>query len=79
MKTALITGVSSGLGREFAKIFAAEGYSLVVVARNKERLENTASQLMTDYGIHVTAIPADLSDVHAAEQIYREVSEKGLA
>ena len=79
MKTALITGASSGLGREFTKIFAAERYDLVIVARNKERLEDTASQLRTDYGIEVTAIPADLSDVHAAEHIYHEVSEKGLS
>lgn len=78
MKTALITGASSGLGREFAKIFAAERYDLVIAARNRERLENTGSQLSADYGIHVTMIPADLSDVHAAEQIYREVSGKGL-
>lgn len=79
MKTALITGASSGLGREFAKILAAEKYNLVIVARNEDKLKKTASQLEADYGIDVEVISADLSDYHSAEQIYNKVSRMGIA
>lgn len=78
MKTALITGASLGLGYEFARIFAAEKYNLIIVARNKEKLEETALRLRTDYKIHVTVIPADLSDYHSAEQIYIKVMGLGM-
>jgi len=78
MQTALITGASSGLGYEFAKIFAKEKHNLIMVARNREKLETTASRLRLVYGVQVTAISADLSECGAAEQIYRKVTELGL-
>ena len=78
MKTALITGASTGLGYEFAKIFASERYDLVIVARNKEKLENVALQLKTDYGTNVMVISADMSDYQTAEKIYKEVTKSGI-
>lgn len=78
MKTALITGASFGLGFEFADIFAKEKYNLVIVARNKKKLEDVALKLRKKYGIEVTIIVADLSNVNSPKRIYDEISEKGI-
>lgn len=78
MKTALITGASTGLGFEFAKIFAKEKYNLVIVARNKEKLKSSAEVLEKQYGIRVTIIPADLSDLDSPKRIYNEIKEKQI-
>lgn len=78
MKTALITGASFGLGFEFADIFAKEKYNLVIVARNKEKLEDVALELRKKYGIEVTIIVADLSNVNSPKRLYDEISEKGI-
>lgn len=78
MKTALITGASFGLGFEFADIFAKEKYNLVIVARNKKKLEDVALELRKKYGIEVTIIVADLSNVNSPKRIYDEISEKGI-
>lgn len=69
-KTALITGASGGFGREFADILASEGYDLVLVARNKEKLEDLAAALEKYYGIETYVFPADLSRKGAANYIY---------
>lgn len=78
MKTALITGASFGLGFEFADIFAKEKYNLVIVARNKKKLEDVALELRKKYGIEVTIIVADLSNVNSPKRLYDEISEKGI-
>lgn len=78
MKTALITGASFGLGFEFADIFAKEKYNLVIVARNKKKLEDVALELRKKYGIEVTIIVADLSNVNSPKRIYDEISEKDI-
>jgi short-subunit dehydrogenase len=62
MATALITGGTAGLGRGFAEALAAEGHDLVLVARNEDRLRETADQLFRQYGVHVEVLPADLTD-----------------
>lgn len=77
-KTALVTGASTGIGRELAKVFAEHGYNLVVVARDVARLESLAEELYDAYGTSVTVVPKDLSKANAPQQIFKAVSDAGI-
>jgi short-subunit dehydrogenase len=72
MATVLITGASSGIGLELARIFAREGHALVLVARSRQRLEEIGAELKP---AQVRAIAKDLSVAGAAEEIHREVPQ----
>lgn len=78
MKTALITGASSGLGTDFARLFARDGFNLVIVARRKEKLEALAEEIKQEYSVDVTILAADLSDPAAPAEIFKKVQEKGI-
>ena len=67
---ALITGASSGIGLELAKVFARHGHDLVLVARNKQKLDELGLELGGGHGVFVKTIQKDLSDSHAPEEIY---------
>ena len=69
----LITGASSGLGAEFARIAARGGRRLILSARSEDRLEKLASELRER--VEVVVIPADLARPGAAERLWREASE----
>jgi short-subunit dehydrogenase len=71
-KTALITGASDGLGKEFAKQLAAEGYAITAVARN----ENKLKQLMTEIGNNHSYIIADLTTAIGQDKIVQAISEQ---
>jgi uncharacterized protein len=58
---AVITGASSGIGRELADLFARDGYDLVLVARRRDALESLARSLTERYGVACDAFPADLA------------------
>ncbi len=76
--TALITGATSGFGYQFAKLFAKDNYDLVLVARDKEKLQDIATHLQKENEIFVRIIAKDLSDAKSGEQIYKELSEAGI-
>lgn len=76
-KTVLITGASSGIGRELSRLFARDGYSLVLVGRDQESLDQLASNFSNQYGTQTTIINKDLADPNAPEEIYGETSGKG--
>lgn len=77
-KTALITGASSGIGKEFCRIHAEKGGYLVVVARRKDKLEELKGELEEKFGINVKVIVKDLTLPSAALEIYDEVKQAGV-
>lgn len=78
MKTALITGASSGFGREFAKIFAKDGYNLVITARSTDKLEKIKHQIEMEYGVDVFVFTKDLSLPSAPQEIFDFTQQKGV-
>jgi short-subunit dehydrogenase len=77
-QTALITGATSGIGRELANCFAQDKYNLVIVARDQTELSQTASELQQQYGVEVTTIAKDLFKREAPFEVYDEIKAKGL-
>ena len=75
-KTALITGASSGIGLELAKIHASKGDNLVLVARNIEKLNQLKTELEKQYKIEVYNIEKDLSVINSPLEVYEEVKSK---
>ncbi|MGC0238792.1 SDR family NAD(P)-dependent oxidoreductase [Arthrobacter nitrophenolicus] len=73
--TALITGASAGLGAEFARQLAAQGTNLVLVARNRARLEEAAAGLERRYGITAEVLPADLTDDAGVEAVVARLAD----
>ena len=69
----LITGASSGIGKEFAKLFAKKGYDLALVARNKEELNKLAKDLKKDNNIDIEIIDTDLSIIENCKEIHKKV------
>jgi short-subunit dehydrogenase len=82
MPTALITGPTSGIGNAFARRLAADGWDLVLVARESARLEAVAEDLRRAHGIEVQVLPADLvSDgarARVAERLFDEADPVDL-
>lgn len=74
-KTALITGGTSGIGKELAKLFAQDQYNLIIVARDKSGLDSTASELSA-FGIKVETISKDLSNMDEAFALCQELGDR---
>jgi short-subunit dehydrogenase len=75
-KYAVITGATSGIGYELAKLFAKDSYNLILVARSEERLQQVTDQLKQQFTIEVTPIAKDLFKPGAAKDVYERV--KGM-
>lgn len=78
-KTALITGSSNGIGYELAKVHAEKGDDLVLVARNKSKLDELKNELEEKYNIKVYTIGKDLSLPDAAKEVYDELKMKNIS
>lgn len=76
--TALITGASSGIGKELAIIHAKKGGDLILVARRKDKLIELKNELESTYKIKVEILVKDLSDLNSPQDIYNEVKQKGI-
>lgn len=75
MSTALVTGATSGIGREFARQLAARGHDLVLVARNRARLAEVRTELESAYRVRAETLPADLSDRAQLEVVADRLAE----
>jgi short-subunit dehydrogenase len=75
---ALVTGASAGIGAEIAKLLAARGYALVLVARRKDRLTALAEDLTERHGVRVETVAADLSKPTPRGRIPARIEELGL-
>lgn len=76
--TALITGASNGIGLELAKVHASKGGDLVLVARNKSKLDELKEELESNYKVNVYTIGKDLSAPDAAWQVYEETKKQNI-
>jgi short-subunit dehydrogenase len=76
--TALITGASSGLGRDFARLFAADGHDVILVARRRDRLEELAAEVGGRHGVQARVLAIDLADPGAPRRVFDEVRSTGV-
>jgi hypothetical protein len=78
MPAALITGASTGIGRELADLAARDGYDVVLVARSESALEHVAADIRQKWKRTVVVIAKDLADREAPQQIFDAVSNRSL-
>jgi uncharacterized protein len=76
--TALITGASTGIGLELAHLFAKDGYNLVLVARNRSKLESLAKELRSEHQVQVTVLVQDLADPSTPRTIARQLADRSI-
>ena len=77
-QTALITGATSGIGYELAKLFAQDGFRLVIVSRNEATSQQVAEEFKQLGSPQVTTITKDLTQLGAAEEVYQETKRQGI-
>ncbi len=76
---ALVTGASSGIGVEFARQLAQQGFSLILVARRKERLEELKAEIEGENKVEVIVIPLDLSKKDSATELHQATTTRNIA
>ena len=76
MATALVTGATSGIGAAYAKRLAKEGYDLVLVARDKKRLTDTAKSLSKEFGVKCEILVADLTKSAQLAKVEKRLASK---
>ena len=77
-RTALITGASAGIGREFARELARQGFDLALVARRRERLDELGAELRVAHGVRAHSIAEDLADPAAPQRIIAALEHEGI-
>ncbi|MEZ0169872.1 SDR family NAD(P)-dependent oxidoreductase [Microvirga sp. TS319] len=75
---AVITGASSGIGAEMARVFAARGYALVLAARRHERLEALGEEIQKNHGVPVEVMALDLEDRGAPQDLAEMLRDQGI-
>lgn len=75
----LITGATSGIGYELARLFATDSYNLILVARNEQRLQEITDKLKNEFAVEVTPVIKDLFKPSAASEIYQQTKDMGIA
>jgi hypothetical protein len=76
--TTLVTGASGGIGEELARLYAADGSDLVLVARSRERLQSLADELSGKHHVEARVVARDLSDPSAPREIFDELAAEGV-
>lgn len=77
-RTALITGASAGIGTELARVFAENGFDVVLTSRREDRLRTVAAAIERDFGVKARAIAADLADPAAPPYLFREIERRDI-
>ena len=75
--TALVTGASGGIGEELARLFAADGHDLVLVARSRDKLARLAEELRAKHAVDARVLAADLVRPEAPREIFEELGAGG--
>jgi short-subunit dehydrogenase len=75
MAIALITGATAGIGAQYARLLAREGFDLILVARDEKRLSATAKDLSKEFGIKVELLAADLTKPVQLEKVRKRLSD----
>jgi short-subunit dehydrogenase len=77
-RTALVTGASAGIGTELARVFARNGFDVVLTARREDRLRSVATAIERDFGVKTQIVVADLADAGAPQQLFDELTRRNV-